>query len=51
MSGTSTHKPHPVHDVPDDLVPGSMPVEPDDGPIPAPVPDEGDEDAVIDPEI
>lgn len=51
MSSHPTHKPHPVHDVPDDLVPGSMPVQPDNGPIPAPIPDDGEDDAVVDPEI
>jgi hypothetical protein len=40
MSGAGTHKQHPMHDVPDELVPGSMPVEPDEGPVPAAIPDD-----------
>ena len=52
MSSASTHKHHPnhpIHDVPDALVPGSMPVEPDEGPVPA-IPDDPEDDRVIDPE-
>lgn len=45
------HRPHqPIHDVPDELVPGSMPVEPDEGPVPATIPDDPEDDRVIDPE-
>jgi hypothetical protein len=53
MSSASTpkHRPHqPIHDVPDELVPGSMPVEPDEGPVPATIPDDPEDDRVIDPE-
>lgn len=50
MSGSGTHKHHPIHDVPDDLVPGSMPVQPDQGPVPAAIPDDPEDDRVIDPE-
>ena len=52
MSSATTpkHRPqHPIHDVPDELVPGSMPVEPDEGPVPAPIPDDPEDDRVIDP--
>lgn len=50
MPGTSPHKHHPVHDVPDEHVPGSMPVEPDTGPVPAEIPDDPEDDRVLDPE-
>lgn len=37
------HRPHhPVNDVPDDSEPGSLPAEPDQGPIPTDVPDHPD---------
>ncbi|GAB4551397.1 MAG: hypothetical protein Tsb007_03830 [Rhizobacter sp.] len=52
MSGTPNHKHHPsrpAHDVPDDLVPGAMPVEPDQGPVPASIPDDPEDGRVIDP--
>jgi hypothetical protein len=54
MSDASTHQHHPrhpIHDVPDELVPGSIPVEPDEGPVPAAIPDDPEHDRVIDPEI
>jgi hypothetical protein len=51
MSGaTHKHHPHPTHDVPEEPVPGSMPVEPDEGPVPAPIPENPEDDRVIDPE-
>jgi hypothetical protein len=50
MPGATPHKHHPVHDVPDESVPGSMPVEPDTGPVPAAIPDDPEDDRVIDPE-
>ena len=53
MSSATTpkHRPQrPIHDVPDELVPGSMPVEPDEGPVPATIPDDPEDDRVIDPE-
>jgi len=50
MSGPTPHKHHPTHDVPDDLVPGAMPVEPDEGPTPTPIPHDPEDDRVIDPE-
>jgi len=50
MHGTPPHKHHPIHDVPDEPLPGSMPVEPDQGPVPAEIPDDPEDDRVIDPE-
>lgn len=45
------HKPHrtPVRD-PDDLEPGMFPVDPDQGPVPANIPQDPEHDRVIDPE-
>lgn len=51
MFGVSPHKPHhPNKDVPDALEPGSLPVEPDEGHVPAGIPDDAEQDRVIDPE-
>jgi hypothetical protein len=36
--------------VPDEFEPGSLPVEPDEGPVPAGIPDDPEHDRVIDPE-
>lgn len=49
MSG-ATHKHHPTHDVPEESVPGAMPVEPDEGPVPPAIPEDPEDDRVIDPE-
>ena len=49
MPGTTPHKPHhPHNDVPDDLEPGSLPVEPDEGPVPVPLPDDPEQDRRVD---
>ena len=37
------------HDVPDEFAPGVPPVEPDEGPVPARVPDDAEHDRVVDP--
>ncbi len=51
MFESSPHKPyHPSQDVPDEFEPGSLPVEPDEGPVPAGIPDDPEHDRVIDPE-
>jgi hypothetical protein len=51
MFDASHHRPHhPNQDVPDDWEPGSLPVEPDEGPIPAVIPDDPEHDRTIDPE-
>ena len=50
MPAASAHKHHPIHDVPEELAPGSLPVEPDEGPAPVAVPGEEENDGVIDPE-
>jgi hypothetical protein len=49
MSG-ATRKHHPTHDVPDELVPGAMPIEPDEGPVQPAIPEDPEDDRVIDPE-
>lgn len=49
MSHASSPSPHPDHDVPDEPVPGAMPVDPDQGPIPAAIPDDPEDDRVIAP--
>ena len=49
---TSTHFPKPHHpndDVPEEFEPGAPPVEPDEGPVPALIPDDPEHDRVIDP--
>ena len=49
MSRAGPHKPHPIHDVPDEPGPDSMPVEPDEGPVPAAIPDDPEDERVIEP--
>lgn len=51
MPSTTAHKPlHPDHDVPDEFEPGSLPTEPDEGPVPAIIPDDPETDRLVDPE-
>lgn len=51
MFESSPHKPyHPSQDVPEEFEPGSLPVEPDEGPQPAGIPDDPEHDRVVDPE-
>ncbi|PKO69814.1 MAG: hypothetical protein CVU22_03520 [Betaproteobacteria bacterium HGW-Betaproteobacteria-16] len=41
MSRTQLHKPHhPEKDVPEEFEPGAPPVEPDEGPVPAFIPED-----------
>jgi hypothetical protein len=40
---------HPGNDVPDELEPGALPVEPDEGPVPSHIPDDPEHERVIDP--
>ena len=50
MSYARLHKPlHPINDVPDEFEPGESPVEPDEGPVPASIPDDPEHDRVVDP--
>ena len=50
MLHTPMHKPrHRDRDVPDELEPGAVPVEPDEGPVPASIPDDAEHDRVIEP--
>ena len=52
MLNARLHKPYqPIQDVPDDLEPGALPVEPDEGPVPALIPDDPGQDPVIDPQV
>ncbi len=50
----STHAPRkpnwPNHDVPDELEPGALPVEPDQGQVPAQIPADPEHDRLLDPE-
>jgi len=48
MSVASPRKPHhPDNDVPGELEPGALPVEPDEGPNPAFLPDDAEQDGVV----
>lgn len=50
MASAYLHKPHhPNNDVPEEFEPGSPPVEPDEGQVPAAIPDDPEHDRVIDP--
>ena len=52
MLNARLHKPYqPIQDVPDDLEPGALPVEPDEGPVPVLIPDDPGQDPVIDPRV
>lgn len=49
---TPTHNPkphHPNQDVPEEFEPGAPPVEPDEGPVPASIPENPEHEHVIDP--
>jgi hypothetical protein len=50
MSAIQLHRPpQPSHDVPDPRDPPTLPVEPDQGPVPDRIPDDPEHDRVIDP--
>ncbi len=50
VSACLLHKPHrPAEDAPDEFDPGSLPVEPDEGPIPAAIPEDPEHERLIDP--
>ena len=50
MLPNRSHRPsHPNTDVPDNLEPGLLPVEPDEGLVPAVIPDDPEHDRLIDP--
>jgi hypothetical protein len=50
MALVRLHQPHhPNTDVPDELEPGALPIEPDEGPVPAFIPDDPEHDRVISP--
>ena len=50
MSRPLLHLPHrPGNDVPDEFDPGSAPTEPDEGPVPDPVPEDPEHERVRDP--
>ncbi len=51
MSNTHAHKPHvPENDVPGEPEPGTPPVEPDEGPVPAHLPGNPEHERVRDPD-
>lgn len=51
MRSARAQKPrHPSTDVPDEFEPGSLPVEPDEGPKPTHIPDDPELDRVVNPE-
>lgn len=50
MSHNQLHKPpHPEKDVPEEFEPGGQPVAPDEGPVPAFIPDDPEHEREIDP--
>lgn len=50
MSRIHFHRPpHPEKDVPEEFEPGGQPVEPDEGPVPAFIPDDPEHEREIDP--
>lgn len=45
------HRPsHPDQDVPDEFEPGNLPVEPDEGPVPAEIPEDPERERLVSPE-
>jgi len=51
MTRAHSHQPHhPNHDVPDELEPSALPLEPDEGPVPAIIPEDPEHERVIAPE-
>lgn len=47
---SQTHKSHhPDNGVPDDFEPDAPPVAPDEGPVPAAIPDDPEHDRIVDP--
>lgn len=40
--------PHPNHDVPEEFEPGTLPLDPDEGPVPALIPDDPGHERVVD---
>ncbi len=50
-ASATPHQPrHPKHDVPEEFEPGSLPVEPDQGPVPATMPDDPQRERLTHPE-
>lgn len=50
MPHAPSRKPHrPDHDVPESLEPGALPVEPDEGAVPAFIPEDPEHERRIDP--
>jgi hypothetical protein len=49
MSAANKHH-HPNTDVPPELDPGQLPVEPDEGPVPTHIPADPEHERVVDPE-
>jgi hypothetical protein len=52
MPTPKTHKPHhPGKNDADEFEPGSLPVEPDEGPVPALIPADPEHERMVDPEV
>ena len=50
MSNAHIHQhPHPNHDVPEELEPGTLPLDSDEGLVPALIPDDPEHERVVDP--
>lgn len=49
QASNPAHRPHP-HE-PADPEPGGLPVEPDQGPVPPVLPEDGEHEGVVDPEV
>lgn len=50
MVSAQLHKPHlPTHDVPEESEPDAPPVEPDEGPVPALIPDDPENERKVNP--
>ena len=50
MVPVQVHKPQaPTHDVPEEFEPGTPPVEPDEGPVPAFIPDDAESERIVNP--
>lgn len=50
MTRARSHEPHrPNHDVPEEFEPGAPPVEPDEGAVPAQIPDDAEHERVVGP--
>lgn len=52
MTRALLHKPHsPNTDVPEEFEPTTLPIDPDEGPVPANIPDDPEHERVVDPVV